>query len=143
MPNRFLATLTILTALLGTGAHAQGLFGHEYEGTQAPIREGEQPVIPLDTGDPSYNAWRTPLPNYEGEREDREPGLIYPQRFYGQGFMQLPTFLHQPLAFTPEDLAAAEVDVAILGAFTDMGTGARGASRGPNAVRASSSSRLS
>ena len=52
--------------------------------------------------------------------------------------MQLPTFLHQPLAFTPEDLAAAEVDVAIMGAFTDMGSGARGASRGPNAVRNSS-----
>lgn len=28
-------------------------YGHEYEGTQAPIREGEQRVIPLDTGDPS------------------------------------------------------------------------------------------
>ena len=121
----------------GTSASAQ-YFGHEYEGAIAPIREGEQPVIPMDTEDPTYNVWRTPLENYEGNKAGREPGLVHPQRFMGQGFMQIPTFLHQPLAFTPGDLAAAEVDVAIMGAFTDMGTGARGASRGPNAVRASS-----
>lgn len=123
--------------LLSTAVSAQ-YFGHEYEGTQAPIREGEQPVVPLDTEDPTYNAWRTPLPSYEGEKEGRTPGLVDPARFYGQGYAQLPTFLHQPLAFTPEDLAAADVDVAIMGAFTDMGSGARGASRGPNAVRNSS-----
>ncbi|WP_306141202.1 agmatinase family protein [Roseibium sp. MMSF_3412] len=123
--------------LLSTAVSAQ-YFGHEYEGRQAPIREGEQPVVPLDTGDPTYNAWRTPLPSYEGEKEGRKPGLVDPARFYGQGYAQLPTFLHQPLAFTPADLAAAEVDVAIMGAFTDMGSGARGASRGPNAVRNSS-----
>lgn len=123
--------------LLSTAASAQ-YFGHEYEGKQAPIREGEQPVVPLDTEDPTYNAWRTPLPSYEGEKEGRTPGLVDPARFYGQGYAQLPTFLHQPLAFTPEDLAAADVDVAIMGAFTDMGSGARGASRGPNAVRNSS-----
>lgn len=132
---------SILTALfslgLATSASAQ-YFGHEYEGNTAPLREGEQPVIPLDTGDPSYNAWQTPLPSFEGQREGRTPGLINPARFFGQGYAQLPTFLHQPLAFTPEDLAVGNVDVAIMGAFTDMGSGARGASRGPNAVRNSS-----
>lgn len=127
----------LFTLGLATSAAAQ-YFGHEYEGAQAPLREGEQPVIPLDTGDPSYNAWQTPLSSFEGEREGRTPGLTNPARFYGQGYMQLPTFLHQPLAFTPEDLAAGNVDVAIMGAFTDMGSGARGASRGPNAVRNSS-----
>ncbi|WP_217359335.1 agmatinase family protein [Ruegeria arenilitoris] len=129
--------LAILCVVFSGAANAQ-YYGHEFEGTQAPIREGEQPVIPLDTEDPTYNAWRTPLPSFEGEREGRDPGIVDPQRFPGQGYMQLPTFLHQPLAFTPGDLAAAEVDVAIMGAFTDMGTGARGASRGPNAVRNSS-----
>jgi arginase family enzyme len=127
----------VILPLLGGPALAQ-VYGHEYEENAAPIREGEQPVVPLDTQDPSFNAWRTPLPSYEGLREDREPGIVDPQRFFGQGYMQLPTFLHQPLAFTPEDLAAGEVDVAIMGAFTDMGSGARGASRGPNAVRNSS-----
>ncbi len=133
-----LPVLAATCALLLSPAVSAQYFGHEYEGKQAPIREGEQPVVPLDTEDPTYNAWRTPLPSYEGEKEGRTPGLVDPARFYGQGYAQLPTFLHQPLAFTPEDLAAAEVDVAIMGAFTDMGSGARGASRGPNAVRNSS-----
>ncbi|CTQ67269.1 agmatinase family protein [Roseibium alexandrii] len=131
-----LSSLVILPLLVWP-ALAQ-VYGHEYEENAAPIRDGEQPVVPLDTQDPSFNAWRTPLPSYEGQKENREPGLVDPQRFFGQGYMQLPTFLHQPLAFTPEDLAAGEVDVAIMGAFTDMGGGARGASRGPNAVRNSS-----
>ncbi|WP_164659093.1 agmatinase family protein [Tropicibacter sp. Alg240-R139] len=133
--------LPILALLFAVGSATQGAaqyFGHEYEGNPAPLREGEQPTIPLDTGDPTLNAWRTPLPSFEGEREGRTPGLVNPARFFGQGFMQLPTFLHQPLAFTPEDLAAGNVDVAIMGAFTDMGGGSRGASRGPNAVRNSS-----
>lgn len=117
-----------------TGAQAQ-YFGHEYEGPQAPIREGEKPVIPLDEGDPSYNSWRTPNPALS---EGREPGPVEIMRFPGQGWMQMPTFFHQPLAFTPEDLKAGNVDVAIMGGLTDMGGGARGASRGPNAVRNSS-----
>lgn len=132
-----LFTSLLMFCLLTVPAFAQ-TYGHEYEGTQSPIRQGEQPVVPLDTEDPSYNAWRTPLPSYEGEKEGRTPGLVDPQRFFGQGYLQIPTFLHQPLAFTPEDLAAGKVDVAIMGAFTDMGSGARGASRGPNAVRNSS-----
>ena len=54
--------LTLAGAMLGVSAQiaAAQYYGHEYEGTQAPIREGEQAVIPLDTGDPSYNAWKTP-----------------------------------------------------------------------------------
>lgn len=137
MFHRLHSVLAVMSVVFASAGNAQ-IYGHEFEGTQAPIRDGEQPVIPLDTEDPTYNAWRTPLPSFEGEREGREPGIVDPQRFPGQGYMQLPTFLHQPLAFTPGDLAAAEVDVAIMGAFTDMGTGARGASRGPNAVRNSS-----
>ncbi len=124
----------LLTLNLSLPALAQ-IYGHEYEGNAAPIREGEEALIPLDKKDPTYNVWRTPLPTFEGEREDREPGLVNPQRFANMGYAQMPTFLSQPLAFTPEDLAAADVDVAILGAFTDMGSGHRGASRGPNAVR--------
>ncbi|SLN42714.1 Proclavaminate amidinohydrolase [Falsiruegeria litorea R37] len=130
--------LPILALIFAIGSATQGaaqVFGSEYDGKQAPIRDGEQPVIPLATEDPTYNVWRTPLPSFEGEREGREPGIIQTQRFLNMGWGLLPTFLNQPLAFTPADLAAAEVDVAIMGAFTDMGSGARGASRGPNAVR--------
>lgn len=123
--------LSISILLIGSEAFGQ-YFGHEYAGTQAPIRKGEQPVIPLDKEDPSYDAWRTPLPDVS---EGRTPGSIPVVRFPGQGWMQVPTFFHQPLAFTPADLAAANVDVAILGATTDMGGGMRGAGHGPNAVR--------
>jgi agmatinase len=41
-----------------------------------------------------------------------------------------------PLALTPEDLKTGEVDVAMLGAYTDMGFGSRGAIWGPQAFRA-------
>ena len=134
MGRVFLLTVVWVFALAGTHVRAQ-YFGHEYEGTLAPIRDGEQPAIPLDTEDPSYNVWRTP--NLE-LLEGRNPGPIEVMRFPGQGYMQLPTFFHQPLAFTPEDLRAGNVEVAILGAFTDMGSGMRGAAHGPNAVRNSS-----
>lgn len=131
---RSVAYACVVAALAATGVQAQ-YYGHEYEGKQEPIREGEQPVIPLDTKDPSYNAWRTLRDDFG---KNRTVGPIGVQRFPGQGWMQMPTFFHQPLAFTPEDLVAGKVDVAILGAFTDMGGGMRGAGHGPNAVRNSS-----
>lgn len=126
--------LALALTFAATGAQAQ-IYGHEYEGKQEPIREGEQPVIPLDTDDPSYNTWRTPREDFGRQGDSGPVGL---QRFMGQGWMQMPTFFHQPFAFTPQDLTAGDVDVAIMGAFTDMGGGMRGASHGPNAVRNSS-----
>jgi agmatinase len=125
----------VLGVVLASSSVSAQYFGHEYEGKQAPVREGEQPVIPLDTKDPSYNAWRTQREDFG---QNRTQGPIGLQRFPGQGWMQMPTFFHQPVAFTPEDLVAGKVDVAILGAFTDMGGGMRGAAHGPNAVRNSS-----
>lgn len=47
----------------------------------------------------------------------------------------MPTFFNTPVAMSPTDLKASQVDIAILGAVTDMGTGVRGAAHGPNAVR--------
>ena len=40
-----------------------------------------------------------------------------------------------PVAFTPEDLRAGDVDVAVMGAALDMGTGMRGAGFGPMRFR--------
>ena len=51
----------------------------------------------------------------------REPGLINPQRYAG-GLMPLsgfPTLLGAPLAFTPADLRAAAVDIALVGLTVD------------------------
>jgi arginase family enzyme len=109
----------------------------EYDPTDtnnaAPIREGEQAIIPLDTSDPAYNLWQTPR---EDLQEGREPGLINIQRFLGgAGWYGIPTFFRLPIALTPKDLEAGNVDVAIMGAHTDMGAGSRGAAWGPNAFR--------
>lgn len=103
----------------------------------APITPGEKLVIPLDTDDPGYNLWQTPRDDLS---EGREPGPINVQRYLGgAGWFGIPTFFKLPIALTPEDLTAGDVDVAIIGAHVDMGGGYRGAAWGPNAMRASPS----
>ena len=114
---------------------------YEYDpddpGEHAPMREGEKAVIPLDTKDPAYNVWQT---TREDLMKGREPGPINIQRFPGgPGWAGIPTFFKLPIALTPEDLKAGNVDVAIIGAYTDMGAGGRGAAWGPMAFRASPS----
>ncbi len=132
MPLRLLvASAALVLATLPTSAQ---YLGHEYEGPAVPIREGEKPIIPLDTKDPSYNIWQK-LRDFSKDPK-REPGIINVQKYdVGYSFNAMPTFFHLPIALTPEDLKASKVEVAIMGAVTDMGTGMRGASHGPNAVR--------
>jgi arginase family enzyme len=125
-------------SLLLNPAYAQF---YEYDpddpGEYAPIREGEKAVIPLDTKDPAYNVWQT---TRDDLNKGREPGPINIQRYPGgPGFAGIPTFFKLPIALTPEDLKAGDVDVAIVGAYTDMGAGGRGAAWGPMAFRASPS----
>ena len=106
-------------------------------GEYAPLRKGEKAIIPLDTEDPAYNLWQKPRDDL---MQGREPGPINIQRFHGgAGWSGIPTFFKQPIALTPEDLKAGDVDVAIFGAYTDMGGGTRGAAWGPMAFRASPS----
>ena len=114
-------------------AYATGLLDSNLE-VQAPIRKGEKPVIPMDTKDPSYNAWKK-LRDFSKDPK-REPGPINVQKYdFGWSWFGIPTFFHLPIALTPEDLKADKVEVAILGAYTDMSTGMRGAQHGPNAFR--------
>jgi agmatinase len=127
---------SILTVLLATSLpiQAQDLLGHKYEHEAVPIRDGEKAVIPLDTEDPRYNIWR----ELRDLSEDpaREPGIINIQKYnFGLSFNAMPTFFHLPVAMSPADLKASKVEVAIMGAVTDMGGGMRGAAHGPNAVR--------
>jgi arginase family enzyme len=127
-------TAAIVATLLVAPAAGQSLLGHEYELEAAPIREGERPVIPLDEGDPSYNIWRQ-LRDFSGDPK-REPGIINVQKYdFGLSYNAMPTFFFAPIAMSPEDLKASKVDIAIMGAVTDMGSGMRGAAQGPNAVR--------
>lgn len=133
MNRIYLFGVTAFTALFAAMPSAQ-FFGHEYEGAQVPIREGEKHVIPLDTKDPSYDTWRT-LRDFSKDPE-RKPGPINIQRYpFGYSWQAMPTFFSLPIALTPEDLKAGKVEVAIMGAFTDMGAGMRGAAHGPNAFR--------
>ncbi len=77
--------------------------------------------IPLNTDSPRFNAWKTLRPR--SMDPTREPGPISLGR-YG-GFGGPPTFGGFPLALSPEDLEAGEVNVAIVGAPLNMGSGWR------------------
>ncbi len=84
------------------------------------------PNIPFNTDSPEFNAWRLRRPRSMDPA--REPGAIPLGRYIGGGFLAgggPPTFGDYPLALTMEDLIAAEVDVAILGAPLNMGSGWR------------------
>ena len=92
-----------------------------------------QKVIPLDIADPTLDVWKQKRDDLQA---DRKPGLINVQRFPGGfGFTGIPTFFRLPIALTPADLKAGDVDVAFIAAYVDMGAGQRGANRGPNALR--------
>ena len=107
-------------------------FEHENYSKKHP---GVKPVIPMDTDDITYDAWKLIRDNLS---EGREPGPIDIQRQpFSLGFNGIPTFFRLPVALTQADLKAGDVDVAFLGAHADMGLGVRGASQGPNALRAS------
>lgn len=79
------------------------------------------PNIPFDTDSPRFNAWRLKRPR--SMDPEREPGPIPLGRYGGYGGP--PTFGGYPIALTKEDLVAGEVDVAILGAPLNMGSGWR------------------
>ncbi|MGI9529936.1 MAG: agmatinase family protein [Acidimicrobiia bacterium] len=87
----------------------------------------------LNPDDPTVDAWRVPKEDLQG---DRPPGLIdlhrYPMGLSSHG---IATFLQRPVALTPADLQAADVDVAIVGAGLDLSIGMRGTGHGPRALR--------
>ncbi len=74
--------------------------------------------IPLNVESPEFNAWKAIRPR--SMDPEREPGPLPLGRYGGRGGP--PTFGGLPLALTPEDLVAGEVDVAIVGAPLNMGT---------------------
>jgi arginase family enzyme len=81
----------------------------------------DAPNIPLNTESPDFNAWRLQRPR--SMDPERESGPVALGRYDGYGGP--PTFGGHPLALTKEDLVAGEVDVAILGAPLNMGSGWR------------------
>jgi arginase family enzyme len=77
--------------------------------------------IPLNTESEKFNAWRLLRPRSLDPK--RDPGPVELGRYGGKGGPQ--TFGGFPLALSKEDLIAGEVDVAILGAPLNMGSGWR------------------
>jgi agmatinase len=128
-PRLFLVSLVFIAFMPA----AQAQFFDDTPDTPAPAPEGVEPVIELNKNDPTYNLWKL---RRDDLSEGRDPGPINVQRFPGGvGWNGIPTFFRMPVALVPEDLKAGQVDVAIIGAYTDMGGGQRGASRGPGALR--------
>ena len=86
--------LIVVFLIFPLTVQAQDL-GHEYELNAAPIREGEKPVIPLDTEDPSYNLWRQLRDMSDGPQ--REPGIIDLKQYdFGFSYNVIPTFFSAP-----------------------------------------------
>ena len=144
------ASLLVSTLCLSLVAHGAGLndpgkgvepileeeFDQESMAALKKVNPGLQPVIPLDTADPTYNLWQLKRTDLS---EGRKPGPINIQRFPGGlEYQGIPTFFQLPIALTPEDLKAGDVDIAFLGITTNMGTGNRGAQWGPRALRSMS-----
>lgn len=68
--------------------------------------------------------------------KDRKPGLIHVNRKRERGFGGIQTFAKMPVALTPEDLRAAEIDVAVCGVPWDSTAGGRtGTNHGPMVIR--------
>lgn len=101
--------------------------------------ETDMASIPLDTSAKGFNAWTVMRPRLMDPK--REPGpfsLSYYMHSFGGGGVYgggIATFAGAPVAIYPEDLIAGKVDVAIVGAPLDMGSGYRGAKGGPSAMR--------
>ena len=89
-------------------------YNHYKEGRDAPN-------VAFNTNSPEFNAWKARRPRSMDPK--REDGPLSLGRYDGRGGP--PTFGGHPLALTPEDLIAGEVDVAILGAPLNMGSGWR------------------
>lgn len=103
-----------------------------YEEVQ--YKEGrDMAEIALNTKSDTFNNWRLLRPRDLDPA--REPGPVSLNRYLGGRGGGFSTFAGAPVAFTPEDLIAGEVEVAILGAPLDMGSGWRAARRGPLAMR--------
>ncbi len=81
----------------------------------------DSPNIPFKTDSPQFNAWKAHRPRSMDPK--REYGPVTLGRYDGYGGP--PTFGNHPLALTKEDLVAGEVDIAIVGAPLNMGSGWR------------------
>lgn len=118
--------LPILTALVFT----TGLVAQEdaREPAQMDFSDGN---VRLNADEPTYDIWNRVRKDLN---EGRKPGPINIQRFEGSfPWIGIPTFFHLPVALTPEDLKAGNVEIAIMGA--ELVGGMRARTWGPMEMR--------
>lgn len=138
MTPRNLLTAAAIAAFLPALAAAQSTGTADHPGEIDPIDEGVDPVILMNPDDPTYDVWKKFRSDLS---EGREPGPINIQRYSGgMPWIGIPTFFNLPVALTPEDLKAGDVEVAILGA--EFYNSARVQSYGPTEMRASTKSEI-
>lgn len=89
--------------------------------------------IPLNPEASIFNAHTVVMPEVLKERW-RAPGPVSVSRYIDQ-WGGIPTFAGAPVAVTPEDLKAGQVDVAIAGIPLSFSSGRRDAQHGPGALR--------
>lgn len=132
-----LIILALATLLAPLAVHAEGIATIP-EADHDPLDPEDQDLVELDLKDPTGEAWKV-------IRDDlgkgREPGPINIRRYRGgMPWVSIPTFFNLPVALTPEDLKAGEIDVAILGA--EFYNSPRVQSYGPTELRANTKSAI-
>ncbi len=98
-----------------------------------PEVDPELAIIRLDPNAENLDLWSELRDTYEDPV--REAGPFYINRFDQPA---VHSFFGLPVALTQEDLIAGNVEVAIMGAPLDMGSGMRGAKFGPRELRSQS-----
>ncbi len=94
---------------------------------------GDMAALPLDREATNFNNFKVLKP--EALRKyRRDPGPLSLQRYLVQKG-GIPTFAGAPVALTPDDLVAGQVDVAIAGIPQSMSSGNRDARNGPLELR--------
>jgi arginase family enzyme len=120
--------LAIVAALVAFPGAGQEQSPEQLRDQWAQAASGD---IPIDPNSPTSTLWRTMRDDLS---KGREPGLINVQRWVGHyAWVGMPTFYHLPVALTPDDLAAAQVEVALLGA--ELVGDPRGRTFGPAEMR--------
>lgn len=89
--------------------------------------------IPLNPEASRFNSFKVVRPEILKERL-RDPGPVSVHRYLNQ-WAGIPTFAGAPVAITPEDLLAGQVEVAITGIPQSMSSGSRDGRNAPNAIR--------
>lgn len=90
--------------------------------------------IPLNPEASGFNSFKVVRPEILKERL-RDPGPVNVHRYINQ-WAGIPTFAGAPVAVTPEDLIAGNVEVAIAGIPQSMSSGSRDGRNAPNVLRA-------